>query len=199
MDRPEAQSVVRAAARQGQTLRALILTSTPPTSWARAGPPTRPFPLLVKWLDCRERLSLQVHPPAAVAPRAGRRTQDRELVHRRTPRPVRSCSSGCGAASTPRAVRAGDRRRHARGMRAPFPGGGGRLDPGPQRPGARDRRRQPDPRDPAEFRHDLPRVRLGPDRPGRQAAAVAHRRVAALDPLGRLRAARRCAAAPTSG
>jgi mannose-6-phosphate isomerase len=27
-----------------------------------------PFPLLVKWLDCRERLSLQVHPPAEIAP-----------------------------------------------------------------------------------------------------------------------------------
>jgi mannose-6-phosphate isomerase len=30
-------------------------------------PKARPFPILVKWLDCRERLSLQVHPPAAVA------------------------------------------------------------------------------------------------------------------------------------
>jgi mannose-6-phosphate isomerase len=29
------------------------------------------FPLLVKWLDCRERLSLQVHPPAAVAAALG--------------------------------------------------------------------------------------------------------------------------------
>lgn len=28
----------------------------------------RPFPVLVKWLDCRERLSLQVHPPASIAP-----------------------------------------------------------------------------------------------------------------------------------
>jgi len=28
----------------------------------------QPFPILVKWLDCQERLSLQVHPPAAVAP-----------------------------------------------------------------------------------------------------------------------------------
>lgn len=28
--------------------------------------PERPFPLLVKWLDSRERLSLQVHPPLAV-------------------------------------------------------------------------------------------------------------------------------------
>ncbi len=30
-------------------------------------PAAKPFPILVKWLDCRERLSLQVHPPAAVA------------------------------------------------------------------------------------------------------------------------------------
>jgi mannose-6-phosphate isomerase len=30
-------------------------------------PASRPFPILVKWLDCRERLSLQVHPPVAVA------------------------------------------------------------------------------------------------------------------------------------
>jgi mannose-6-phosphate isomerase len=32
--------------------------------WAKE----RCFPILVKWLDCRERLSLQVHPPASVAP-----------------------------------------------------------------------------------------------------------------------------------
>lgn len=30
-------------------------------------PADKPFPILVKWLDCRERLSLQVHPPAALA------------------------------------------------------------------------------------------------------------------------------------
>jgi mannose-6-phosphate isomerase len=30
-------------------------------------PVGRPFPILVKWLDCRERLSLQVHPPASIA------------------------------------------------------------------------------------------------------------------------------------
>ena len=33
--------------------------------------PDRPFPVLVKWLDCQERLSLQVHPPAEVAPELG--------------------------------------------------------------------------------------------------------------------------------
>jgi mannose-6-phosphate isomerase len=33
--------------------------------------PKKPFPILVKWLDARERLSLQVHPPAAVATKLG--------------------------------------------------------------------------------------------------------------------------------
>jgi mannose-6-phosphate isomerase len=31
----------------------------------------KPFPILIKWLDCRERLSLQVHPPAAIARQLG--------------------------------------------------------------------------------------------------------------------------------
>jgi mannose-6-phosphate isomerase len=31
----------------------------------------RPFPILVKWLDCQEKLSLQVHPPADIAPSLG--------------------------------------------------------------------------------------------------------------------------------
>jgi mannose-6-phosphate isomerase len=34
-------------------------------------PAGKPFPILVKWLDCQERLSLQVHPPASVAPELG--------------------------------------------------------------------------------------------------------------------------------
>ena len=29
------------------------------------------FPILVKWLDCQQRLSLQVHPPASIAPKLG--------------------------------------------------------------------------------------------------------------------------------
>jgi mannose-6-phosphate isomerase len=36
-----------------------------------AWPAGRPFPILVKWLDCRERLSLQVHPPASIAAKLG--------------------------------------------------------------------------------------------------------------------------------
>ncbi len=67
VDRPEAQSVISGGALDGLTLRAAIErhgAEIMGPSWTRA----RPFPILVKWLDCRERLSLQVHPPASVAP-----------------------------------------------------------------------------------------------------------------------------------
>jgi len=70
VDRPEAQSVVALGAWKGQTLRTVVAAHAAEIM----GPnwdPARPFPLLVKWLDCRERLSLQVHPPAAVAPELG--------------------------------------------------------------------------------------------------------------------------------
>jgi mannose-6-phosphate isomerase len=66
VDRPEAQSVVRSGHFAGKTLRSLIESH----GGELLGPgwkPSRPFPILVKWLDCRERLSLQVHPPAKVA------------------------------------------------------------------------------------------------------------------------------------
>lgn len=66
VDRPEAQSVVAHGQWAGLTLREVIerhsaLVMGP--KW----PKEKTFPLLVKWLDCRERLSLQVHPPATVA------------------------------------------------------------------------------------------------------------------------------------
>lgn len=63
VDRPEAQSRDLAS---GRSLREWIESETS----ALMGPDfdrRRTFPILVKWLDCRERLSLQVHPPAAVA------------------------------------------------------------------------------------------------------------------------------------
>lgn len=66
VDRPEAQSVVRAGKFKGTSLRTLIEqhgAEVMGPSW----PVDKPFPILVKWLDCRERLSLQVHPPASVA------------------------------------------------------------------------------------------------------------------------------------
>ncbi len=70
VDRPEAQSRSRGGAYNGATLRELIerhgadIMGPGWTASAR-------FPLLVKWLDCSDRLSLQVHPPAAVAPSLG--------------------------------------------------------------------------------------------------------------------------------
>jgi mannose-6-phosphate isomerase len=66
VDRPEAQSVVETGARRGQSLRT-VLEQAGDAVMGPAWPAGRPFPILVKWLDCRERLSLQVHPPAAVA------------------------------------------------------------------------------------------------------------------------------------
>lgn len=70
VDRPEAQSVVAGGAWQGQTLAALMRAHGAEIMgprWA-AG---RPFPILVKWLDCRDKLSVQVHPPAAIAASMG--------------------------------------------------------------------------------------------------------------------------------
>ncbi len=70
VDRPEAQSRIRKGRFGGATLRELIERHSAEVM----GPgwkPSAPFPLLVKWLDCSERLSLQVHPPAAVAPGLG--------------------------------------------------------------------------------------------------------------------------------
>ena len=66
VDRPEAQSVVADGPRAGTTLRELIETQATEImgpDWLKA----RPFPILVKWLDCRDRLSVQVHPPAGIA------------------------------------------------------------------------------------------------------------------------------------
>ncbi|SDS29542.1 type I phosphomannose isomerase catalytic subunit [Opitutus sp. GAS368] len=70
VDRPEAQSVVTNGPWEGQTLREVMAVHAAEIM-GPAWPMERPFPILVKWLDCRERLSLQVHPPAAVAARLG--------------------------------------------------------------------------------------------------------------------------------
>lgn len=70
VDRPEAQSVVAAGPHAGRSLRAVIAADAA-TIMGPRWPAERVFPILVKWLDCRERLSLQVHPPASVAPALG--------------------------------------------------------------------------------------------------------------------------------
>lgn len=70
VDRPEAQSVIADGAWAGRSLREVI-TVHPEIIMGPGWPKERPFPILVKWLDCRERLSLQVHPPASIAARLG--------------------------------------------------------------------------------------------------------------------------------
>jgi len=70
VDRPEAQSVIALGAWKGMTLRSVI-EAHPHEVMGPQWQPERTFPLLIKWLDCRERLSLQVHPPATVAPELG--------------------------------------------------------------------------------------------------------------------------------
>jgi mannose-6-phosphate isomerase len=70
VDRPEAQSVIRGGSLAGQTLHA-ALEQHSASIMGPGWPVGRPFPLLVKWLDCRERLSLQVHPPAERARELG--------------------------------------------------------------------------------------------------------------------------------
>jgi len=70
VDRPEAQSRVIGGPYNGSGLRHLIeghAADVMGPGWN----PTACFPLLVKWLDCSDRLSLQVHPPASVAPSLG--------------------------------------------------------------------------------------------------------------------------------
>ena len=66
VDRPEAQSVVVGGPWAGRTLREIMSAHSEEImgpGWAQ----DRPFPILVKWLDCRDRLSVQVHPPASMA------------------------------------------------------------------------------------------------------------------------------------
>lgn len=68
VDRAEAQSVVSDGPLRGKTLHDLWTNHRAEifgTSYADSGPR---FPLLCKLLDARDRLSVQVHPPAAVAP-----------------------------------------------------------------------------------------------------------------------------------
>ncbi|MDQ5979076.1 MAG: mannose-6-phosphate isomerase [Verrucomicrobiota bacterium] len=70
VDRVEAQSLVEGGPWSGRSLRELM-TARGAEIMGPSWPQNRPFPILVKWLDCRERLSLQVHPPASIAAKLG--------------------------------------------------------------------------------------------------------------------------------
>lgn len=70
VDRPDAQSCVRGGPWEGRSLRALLAAQSREIMGPQ-WPAARPFPVLVKWLDCQERLSLQVHPPKDLAAALG--------------------------------------------------------------------------------------------------------------------------------
>jgi mannose-6-phosphate isomerase len=65
VDRGEAQSIVKSGPLTGRSLHDLWMNLRVEIF---GNPPDTPrFPILIKLLDCREKLSLQVHPPARVA------------------------------------------------------------------------------------------------------------------------------------
>ena len=65
-DRPEGVSVIANGPLAGKTLR-WLMENHAASCWARSGRERKQFPLLVKILDAQDKLSLQVHPPAAKA------------------------------------------------------------------------------------------------------------------------------------
>lgn len=70
VDRDDEQSVVSEGAHTGKTIRE-ILESSAAEILGPGRDGSQPFPILIKWLDCQDRLSLQVHPPAEIAPSLG--------------------------------------------------------------------------------------------------------------------------------
>ena len=72
VDREDAQSIVHSGPFRGATLHELWTSSRAEVfGGAYAGHPSARFPLLIKLLDARERLSVQVHPPLHLAEALG--------------------------------------------------------------------------------------------------------------------------------
>lgn len=70
VDRAEDESLISSSETDQQTIRALI-ESDPVGIMGEGWKAGDRFPILVKWLDCQQRLSLQVHPPATIASSLG--------------------------------------------------------------------------------------------------------------------------------
>ncbi|MBC2602839.1 type I phosphomannose isomerase catalytic subunit [Puniceicoccus vermicola] len=70
VDRPDDASLICGSEDERQTIRSLI-ESDPEGIMGKGWKAEDRFPILVKWLDCQQRLSLQVHPPASIAPSLG--------------------------------------------------------------------------------------------------------------------------------
>jgi len=70
VDRSDDESPLRGTDGAPKTIHDLI-EAEPEVVMGKGWKAADRFPILVKWLDCQERLSLQVHPPAPVAPSLG--------------------------------------------------------------------------------------------------------------------------------
>ena len=101
---PEGVSVIANGPLAGKSLRWLMENHAAQLLGADRAD-TKTFPLLVKILDAQDKLSLQVHPPAANGEGTEGRAEDRDVVHRR-----RHAERGF--------VRRTQTRRHPRGLRA---------------------------------------------------------------------------------
>jgi mannose-6-phosphate isomerase len=71
VDRPEAQSLIATGPHRGRTLHDLWTHHRAEIFGPRHASAGPRFPLLCKLLDARDRLSVQVHPPADLAPQLG--------------------------------------------------------------------------------------------------------------------------------
>ena len=67
VDRKADQSIVAEGPHKGKTLKQLLESCGAEIMGPQYKQHT-PFPLLVKWLDCKDTLSVQVHPPKDIAP-----------------------------------------------------------------------------------------------------------------------------------
>lgn len=71
VDRPGDASLVRDSGEGSPRSIRDLIKKNPEGVMGKGWKASDPFPILVKWLDCQQRLSLQVHPPAPVAPSLG--------------------------------------------------------------------------------------------------------------------------------
>ena len=133
------------------------------------------FPLLVKFIDAREVLSVQVHPDDEKGRRLADDNGKTETWVIVDAEPGSLIYRGPEAGRDARAVRPGDRAGRGRAAAAPVRAQAGRLrhDRGRHRP--RHRRRGAAGRDPADVGRHVPRGRLGPRRARRQASRAARR------------------------
>jgi hypothetical protein len=159
VDRAEAQSVIASGPWSGRTLHELWENNRREVFGDIAD--AERFPLLIKLLDCEQKLSLQVHPPPHAAAAMGGEPKT-EFWFIAEAKPGADLYVGMkrdsSRASFEDAIASGTAEEHVHRVAVKT----GRRHVSAERPRARDRRRERHRRNPAEQRHHLPRIRLEP-------------------------------------